>query len=149
MTETEVISIMREYLEGLFPKVCRNCHRRYATLRDFLLKTGHVGPAIPYDVELGNWKPLKPIGPNWQSSGSTSMRRPISGPSCASLWIEQARPTAGSRGCPDFPLNFPEIRLIPGTPYGLMGRRLDAGGVSQRRAVRLVLRCKPKCSSSS
>jgi len=62
MTETEVIGIMREYLEGLFPKVCRNCHRRYATLREYLLTTCHVGPAIPYDVELGNWKPLRPIG---------------------------------------------------------------------------------------
>lgn len=62
MTETEVLRIMREHLEGLFPKVCQNCHRRYATFREYLLKTDRVGPAIPYDAELGNWRPLTPIG---------------------------------------------------------------------------------------
>ena len=62
MTEAEVIRIMRGHLEGLFPKVCVNCHRRYVTLAEYLLQTDHVGPAIPYDVELGDWNPLRPIG---------------------------------------------------------------------------------------
>ena len=62
MTEAEVVRIMREHLEGLFPKVCATCYRRFATLREYLLTTTHLGPAIPYDVELGDWKPLRPLG---------------------------------------------------------------------------------------
>jgi hypothetical protein len=62
MEEAEVIKRMRQHLEGLFPKVCGNCHRRYLTFREYLLNTKHSGPAIPYDAELGNWNPVKPIG---------------------------------------------------------------------------------------
>jgi hypothetical protein len=62
MTEAEVVRIMREHLEGLFPKVCPTCSLRFATLREYLLITTHLGPAIPYDVELGDWKPLRPLG---------------------------------------------------------------------------------------
>ncbi len=36
MTEAEVIRQMREHLESLFPKVCPNCKRRFATLREYL-----------------------------------------------------------------------------------------------------------------
>ena len=46
MTEAEVIRTMREHLEGQFPKVCPACHRRFAALREYLLTTEHVGPAI-------------------------------------------------------------------------------------------------------
>jgi hypothetical protein len=62
VTETEVITAMREHLEGLFPKVCPNCKRRFATLREYLQVTTPVGPAIPADAELGDWHPLRPIG---------------------------------------------------------------------------------------
>jgi hypothetical protein len=62
MTEAEVVSIMREHLEGQFPKVCNACKRHYATLREYLLNTETVGPAIPYDVEMGDWNPLRPVG---------------------------------------------------------------------------------------
>ena len=62
MTETKVIRLMREHLEGQFPKVCPKCNRRFATLRDYLQITEHVGPAMPYDVDLGNWNPLEPLG---------------------------------------------------------------------------------------
>jgi hypothetical protein len=62
MTEAEVIRIMREHLEGLFPKVCPTCHRCFTTLREYLLTTTHLGSAVPYDVELGEWRPLRPLG---------------------------------------------------------------------------------------
>ena len=62
MTEAEVVRIMREHLEGLFPKVCAACKRRYTTLQEYLLNTDQVGPAIPYDVEMGEWSPLHPLG---------------------------------------------------------------------------------------
>jgi hypothetical protein len=79
---------MREHLEGLFPKVCGNCHRRYATLREYLLKTDRVGPAIPYDVELGNWKPLTPIGTVTLSNCAcgSSMALSSSGMPLPQLW---------------------------------------------------------------
>ena len=62
MTEAEVIRAMREHLEGLFPKVCPTCKRRFATLREYLLLTKHLGSAIPYDADAGDWKPLEPMG---------------------------------------------------------------------------------------
>jgi len=62
MTESEVIRIMRKHLEGLFPKVCPNCHRRFATLRDYLLITEQLGSAMPYDADMGNWNPVEPVG---------------------------------------------------------------------------------------
>jgi hypothetical protein len=62
MTEAEVIRAMREHLEGLFPKVCPNCKRRFATLREYLLVMQHTGLPMPYDVEMGHWNPLRPVG---------------------------------------------------------------------------------------
>ena len=62
MTEAEVIRLMRTHLEGLFPKVCTHCHRRFATLREYLQITRHVGPAMPYDAEFGDWNPVQPVG---------------------------------------------------------------------------------------
>ena len=62
MTEAEVIRLMRAHLEGQFPKVCSNCNRRFATLREYLQVTEHVGPPIPHDAEMDDWNPLQPIG---------------------------------------------------------------------------------------
>ncbi len=62
MTEAEVVRIMREHLEGLFPRDCTNCNHRFATLREYLLVTKHLGPAMPYDADLGDWNPLRPVG---------------------------------------------------------------------------------------
>ena len=62
MTEADVVRIMRAHLEGLFPKVCPSCHRRFATLREYVLTTEHLGPAMPYDAELGDWAPLRQTG---------------------------------------------------------------------------------------
>jgi hypothetical protein len=62
MIEAEVVRIMRDHLEGLFPKVCPNCRRRFATLRDYLLITKHRGTATPYDADLGDWQPMEPLG---------------------------------------------------------------------------------------
>ena len=62
MTESDVIRAMREYLEGLFPKSCPSCRRTFATLREYLSATKHQGPPMPYDAELGDWNPLRPVG---------------------------------------------------------------------------------------
>ncbi len=62
MTDERIIRLMREYHEGLFPKVCPNCGRVFATLREYLLATERVGKAVSYDAELGDWEPTRPIG---------------------------------------------------------------------------------------
>lgn len=62
MTEAEVIRLMREHLETQFPKLCPNCQRSYASLRQYIQITAHLGPAMPYDAEMGDWNPAQPIG---------------------------------------------------------------------------------------
>jgi hypothetical protein len=34
----------------------------FATLRKYLQTTTHLGPAMPYDAEMGDWSPLQPLG---------------------------------------------------------------------------------------
>ena len=58
MQEDDVIRIMREHLEGLFPKARGNCGRRFETLREYLMVTEHRGSAMPYDADLGDWEPV-------------------------------------------------------------------------------------------
>jgi hypothetical protein len=62
MTEAEVIQIVREHMEGFFPKVCPSCEGSFATLREFMLITQPLEPVISYDAELGDWSPSRPIG---------------------------------------------------------------------------------------
>jgi hypothetical protein len=62
MTEAEVIRQMREHLEGLFPKSCSNCGRTFANFREYLQQTTTQGLAQPYDADVGDWRPLNPIG---------------------------------------------------------------------------------------
>ena len=62
MTEAEVVKTLREYFEGLFPKVCPNCNRRFTTLREYILITKRLGPSMSFDAELGDWNTLRPMG---------------------------------------------------------------------------------------
>jgi hypothetical protein len=62
VTEADVIRWLREYYEGLFPKVCSNCGRRFVTLSEYISSTKRIGPSLSYDVELGDYKPLNPLG---------------------------------------------------------------------------------------
>lgn len=62
MREAEVVAATRKHLEGHFPLVCPLCQHRYPTLREYLLNTEHQGDAIPFDAELGIWRPQRPIG---------------------------------------------------------------------------------------
>ena len=62
MVESEVIVVMRQHLEGKFPKQCGVCERTYANLKDYLLHTTHVGPPKSYDADFGVFRPLRPIG---------------------------------------------------------------------------------------
>jgi hypothetical protein len=62
MTEDEVVQILREHFESLFPKVCVNCNRCFATLREYIRITIRIGPPISYDADFGDWKTAQPIG---------------------------------------------------------------------------------------
>lgn len=62
MTEDQVVRVLRQYFESLFPKVCPNCRRRFKTLREYILITERLGPARSYDADLGDWKTTQPIG---------------------------------------------------------------------------------------
>ena len=102
MKEDDVIRIMREHLEGLFPKVCGNCGRRFATLREYLLITEHKGSAMPYDANLGDWQPLNPIGTATYATcpcGNTLMLSSIGMP-LSRLWplLAWARQETKKRG---------------------------------------------------
>jgi hypothetical protein len=62
MTEAELLRMFREYYEGLFPRDCPNCGRRYATLREYIVRTQRLWPSLNYDIELGDYKTPRPIG---------------------------------------------------------------------------------------
>jgi hypothetical protein len=62
ITEVEVVKAIREHLERQFPKVCSVCKRPFATFREFLLATTPIGSTMSYDVQLGDWKPMQPLG---------------------------------------------------------------------------------------
>jgi hypothetical protein len=62
MNEAEIIRMFREFYEGLFPKVCPNCGRRYETLRDYIVASQRLWPSLNYDMELGADKAPRPIG---------------------------------------------------------------------------------------
>jgi hypothetical protein len=62
MTEDDVVRIVRLYLEGLFPKVCSRCGRRFASLREYLEATAHLSTPVLYDDITGEI-PLNPMGP--------------------------------------------------------------------------------------
>ena len=47
---------------GAVSKTCPSCKRVFATYRDYLLNTRHIGLPISYDVEFGDWKPAESSG---------------------------------------------------------------------------------------
>src|ERR1700691_1287082 len=61
MTDAEVVRVLRDFYEGLFPKVCPNCGRQFGTLREYILATKPLWPSVDYDVEMRNFKSSRPI----------------------------------------------------------------------------------------
>lgn len=59
---TGILRILREYVEGLFPKTCPTCEVRYDSLHDYVARTVPAGAAVAYDVETGDWQPSQPLG---------------------------------------------------------------------------------------
>jgi hypothetical protein len=62
VNEDDVVRIVRSYIEGLFPRVCPNCGRRFASLREYLQSTTHLSSPILYD-DITDEIPPHPLGP--------------------------------------------------------------------------------------
>ena len=62
MTEDQVIHIIRTNVEKQFPKDCNACGYRFASLKEYLQNTVHIGKPHSYDAEAEDWKPKKPFG---------------------------------------------------------------------------------------
>jgi len=62
MTEDDVVLIVRSYIEGLFPKVCSKCGRRFDSLHEYLTATTHLSKPVLYD-DISGEIPAEPIGP--------------------------------------------------------------------------------------
>jgi hypothetical protein len=62
MTEDDVVLIVRSYIEGLFPKVCSRCGRRFDSLHEYLIATTHLSTPVLYD-DISGEIPAGPIGP--------------------------------------------------------------------------------------
>jgi hypothetical protein len=61
MHDEEIVGLVREHFEGLFPKTC-SCGRLFTTLREYILGTESIQGAVSYDAASGNWTPKKFLG---------------------------------------------------------------------------------------
>jgi hypothetical protein len=62
LTEDQVINIIREEAESLFPKNCTACGHRFYSLKEYLENTVHLGKPRCYDAEVQAWQPHDPMG---------------------------------------------------------------------------------------
>ena len=62
MTEDEVVCVLHNYFDSLFPKVCPSCGRIFGTLLEYIQVTIPVGMPISYDANENNWNTTQPIG---------------------------------------------------------------------------------------
>ena len=62
MDKAHAVKIVREFISRQFPKDCVCCGKHYASLREYLGQTTHVGKPISYDAEKEDWNPTDPVG---------------------------------------------------------------------------------------
>ena len=62
MSENEAAEIIIDYLKGLFPKSCPNCHRHFASLKEFYLNTNPAGAPYSKDLDADEALPPEPKG---------------------------------------------------------------------------------------
>jgi hypothetical protein len=96
MTDDEIIQMTRQHFEGLFPKVCPNCGRRFETLREYIHETRRIGITVCHDAESGDWETTQPIGamahancPCGTTLALTSEGMPISQVHLVLKWIKK------------------------------------------------------------
>jgi len=62
LNEDDVVAIVRAHIEQRFPMTCSKCGHTFASLKEYLQYTTHVGNPISYDAELNEWRPTDPVG---------------------------------------------------------------------------------------
>jgi hypothetical protein len=62
LNEDDVTAVVRAHIETKFPKICSKCGRTFASLKEYLQGTTHVGDPISYDADLKKWRPCRPVG---------------------------------------------------------------------------------------
>jgi hypothetical protein len=62
LVEAEVITIVRGHIERQFPMNCSMCGHLFASLKDYLEYTTHLGKPVSYDADTEDWRPLEPLG---------------------------------------------------------------------------------------
>jgi hypothetical protein len=62
LVEAEVITIVRNHIERQFPMKCSMCAHPFASLKEYLEYTTHLGKPVSYDADAGDWQPLEPLG---------------------------------------------------------------------------------------
>jgi hypothetical protein len=62
MTDEEIIRMLREHFEGIFPKTCNTCFQNFPTLREYILNTERLEGPISYDADIGDWDTDHPLG---------------------------------------------------------------------------------------
>jgi hypothetical protein len=62
MDEDRVLEIVKEYLEGQFPKNCQCCGMVFNSLAEYINNTSMLGDPVSYDMEADEWKPVTPLG---------------------------------------------------------------------------------------
>ena len=58
MDESDVVRIVRTYIEGQFPKRCARCGRHFQSLREYLQSTAHLGQPVSYGHVIPDLGPL-------------------------------------------------------------------------------------------
>jgi hypothetical protein len=62
MTEDEVVRLLHEYFDSLFPKACPSCNRIFTSLFEYIQVTKRVGMPISYDADDNDWNTTNPVG---------------------------------------------------------------------------------------
>ena len=62
VTKREVIEIVRRHIDAHFPRVCSCCGRPFSDFVEFVRVMRSVGDPVSGDAELGDFKPIDPIG---------------------------------------------------------------------------------------
>ncbi|MDZ7686090.1 MAG: hypothetical protein U5O39_14635 [Gammaproteobacteria bacterium] len=64
----EIIQLLQEHFESLFPKTCPNCQRHFESLGEYVRQTNKLGSSHSYDAEEGDWEPAVPVGSSAMSN---------------------------------------------------------------------------------
>jgi len=74
LDEAEVIDVLLEYYESLFPKRCHNCGHHFESLGDYVRHTTQLGSSQSFDADNDDRDTRSPIGSSAMSNcpcGST------------------------------------------------------------------------------